>query len=218
MVKIANNMFNMKGMKEMKKNIFIAIIICLSIIFLAIFTANKMIEKQKTSKQEEKVEAKVSEEILDDCTDEYEQIEGTNTIKVNSEQEKISPYCSFTIKTYYKDCGHVKKENLELPQELVNCTEDEIKSKYNKYTVEKYASNELVLYQQKDGECGEHFLVKDTDGKVTIYVIDENGEERLYETTEIAVDYLTQTDKANMVNGIKVIGKQELNQLIEDFE
>ena len=47
MVKIANNMFNMKGMKEMKKNIFIAIIICLSIIFLAIFTANKMIEKQK---------------------------------------------------------------------------------------------------------------------------------------------------------------------------
>ena len=48
--------------------------------------------------------------------------------------------------------------------------------------------------------------------------IDENGQEKLYETTEIAIDYLTDEDKENIKNGIKVNGKEELNQLIEDFE
>ena len=61
-------------------------------------------------------------------------------------------------------------------------------------------------------------LLREKDGKIVIYKIDENGQEKLYETTEIAIDYLTDEDKENIKNGIKVNGKEELNQLIEDFE
>ena len=42
--------------------------------------------------------------------------------------------------------------------------------------------------------------------------------EKEYEVTDISTEYITDTDKINMKNGIKVNGKQELNQLIEDFE
>ncbi len=54
--------------------------------------------------------------------------------------------------------------------------------------------------------------------KIAIYRINENNEEELYEETEIAIDYLTETDKVNIQNGIRVNGNENLNQLIEDFE
>ena len=76
----------------------------------------------------------------------------------------------------------------------------------------------MILYREVDGECGEHYLVKEKDGKVVVYKILENGEEQEYETTQISTDYLTDTDKIEMQNGIRVNGQQELNQLIEDFE
>ena len=60
--------------------------------------------------------------------------------------------------------------------------------------------------------------MKDKDGKVVIYKLLEDGTENEYEVTDISTEYITDTDKINMKIGIKVNGKQELNQLIEDFE
>ncbi len=36
--------------------------------------------------------------------------------------------------------------------------------------------------------------------------------------TDIATEYLTDTDKIKMEKGIRVNGKQNLNQLIKDYE
>lgn len=199
-------------------NKVIVVMICIIVIIGAIFTAIVIFKPEKNKEPNEKIETKVSEEILDECTDEYEELENENMIQANSKEEKVSPYCSFTIKTYYKGCGHTKNEYLELPNELVNCTKEEIEEKYKGYAIEKFASNEIVLYQEKEGECGEHYIVKDKDGKVVIYQKKEDGKEELIEETDIATDYLTETDKINMKNGIEINGKQELNQLIEDFE
>ena len=74
------------------------------------------------------------------------------------------------------------------------------------------------MYREYDTECGEHYIVRNKDGKIAIYRINENNEEELYEETEIAIDYLTETDKVNIQNGIRVNGNENLNQLIEDFE
>ena len=59
--------------------------------------------------------------------------------------------------------------------------------------------------------------IKEKDGKIAIYKIEQNNKETLYKETEIAIDYLTETDKIEIKNGIRVNGKQNLNQLIEDF-
>ena len=188
------------------------------VVIIAIITAFMIFKPESNDVGNSIVTEVAQEEILDDCTDEYEELENERMIQANSNEEKISPYCSFTIKTYYEECGHIKNEYLELPEELVNCTKEEVEDKYKDYTVEKFASNEIVLYQEKNGECGEHYIVKDTDGKVTIYVKTKEGKEEVVEETDISTDYLTETDKINMKNGIEVNGKQELNQLIEDFE
>ena len=53
---------------------------------------------------------------------------------------------------------------------------------------------------------------------VTVFKKQDDGTETKYQETDIATEYLTDTDKINMEKGIEVNGKQELNQLIEDFE
>ena len=62
------------------------------------------------------------------------------------------------------------------------------------------------------------YIVKDNEGKVIIYQKVQEGKEKLLEETDIATDYLTETDKIGIKKGIEINGKQKLNQFIEDFE
>ncbi len=192
----------------------IAIVVVIGAMFTAV-----MIFTPKQNENVENIGIEIAEEeILDDCTDEYEGAEYEDTIKANTQEEKTSPNCSLTTKTYYRKCGHTKSEYSNLPSDFVNLTKDEIQEKYQEYEIEDFATNAIILYQQKEGDCGEHYMVKDKDGMVTVYQVLEDGSEEELETTGITTEYLPETDKINMKNGIQVNGKQELNQLIEDFE
>lgn len=193
-------------------------LVCAIVILVAIITA-VVISRPNESEEQLKIETNIADEnILDECTDEYEELQENNMLETDSQEEKISPNCSFTIRTYYKGCGHITSQYNNIPEELVNKTEQELKEMYPEYMVETFKSNEIVVYQEKEGECGEHYLVKDLNGTVVIYERKSDGTEELLEETSIATDYLPETDKIQMQEGIEVNGKQELNQLIEDYE
>lgn len=202
-------------------NRIVITLICIMIIISGVFTASIILDDNKKIKGEEIIKTgEISEEtILDDCTDEYEEIEKNNLVQANSNsEEKISPNCSFNEKTYYKKCGHTLSKYLELPSDLVNLTMKQVQEKYPDWELEKFASNEIVLSKQVDRECGEHYLVKDNNGKLVIYKIEEDGSEIEVERTDISTEYLTDTDKIDIEKGIRINGKQKLNEFIEDFE
>lgn len=201
-------------------NKVILTLIVILVIMVAMFTAVMMVAPNNAKEVKENLETKIAEEeILDDCTDEYEGIEQEKSIKANTqEEEKTSPNCSITTKTYFSECGHTKTEYANLPQEFVNLNQQEIQEKYPDYEIESFASNEIILTQKKQATCLEHYLVKDKEGQVAIYQVLEDGTQKEIEITGITTEYLPATDKINMEKGISVNGKQELNQLIEDFE
>ena len=172
----------------------------------------------KPNKEQEDIITKVSDEkIEDDCTDEYQNIQ-EEMLQANSTEEKISPNCFITMKKTYNKCGHTTSEYIAIPKELVNKTKEDLEEKYVGWTIDKFSDTQIVISKEEEGECGEHYIVKDKEGKVVIYKLLEDGTENEYEVTDISTEYITDTDKINMKNGIKVNGKQELNQLIEDFE
>ena len=158
----------------------------------------------------------VSEKVTDDCTEEYQEVQ--EEIATNSQEEKISPNCLLILKKYYDECNHTINEYVDVPQDLVNGTEEDLKKEYPYWQIEKYSSNEIILYKEFNSNCGQHFVLKEDDGKITVYKINENNEEEIYEKTEISVEYLSETDKGKISDGIKVNGIEELNQLLEDFE
>ena len=62
------------------------------------------------------------------------------------------------------------------------------------------------------------YLVKDVNGCISIYYLDNFNEEILYKKTDISTEYLSAEDLDNLEIGIEVTGAKALNQLLEDFE
>ena len=216
-----NNIKNYGGNNMKKTWVIISIIaiIIVGIVFgIGIYNNGKSHDKQNNI-VENNINL-VSEKILDECTGEYEEIEkqAKNEIETNSNEEKISPNCLITLKRYYNECNHTINEYIDVPKELVNGTKEDIQKEYPNWEIQKYSSNEIIIYKEFDSNCGQHFILRDNDGKIVIYKINEKNEEEEYERTEISVEYLTDTDKIEIQKGIRVNGIEELNQLIEDFE
>ena len=84
---------------------------------------------------------------------------------------------------------------------------------YNEYMSQRIeeASNNVT---EKDT----HYLLKDVYGYIEVYYLDENNKEFLYKKTDISTDYLTEEDKDDLQVGIEVVGMEELNKMLEDFE
>ena len=187
------------------------------VIMVAIFTAIA-IYKANNKEEIDNLETKIAEEkILDDCTDEYEEIQ-EEMIQASTNQEKISPNCFITFKTKYKKCGHETNKYEKIDDNLVNKTKEELQKIYSEWKIEDFSDSNIVLSKDEDGYCDEHYLVQDKEGKVVIYKILEDGTKQKFQETEISIEYLSEADKVQIKKGIRVNGMQNLNQLIEDFE
>lgn len=207
-------------------NKVITAILCCLVIFSAIFVGMRYDENRKKQEIEQKQNnvqnsTEISEKVTDECTDEWEQLQEESKLEIlqaNSGDIKVSPNCDFILKTYYKGCKHISQEYVQLPESIINKTEDEVKALYAEWQIETFTANQVVLYRELDGECNEHYILKEQDGKITVYTVDENGEEIEFMKTDVAVEYLTETDKIHLADGWKVYGRESLNQVIEDFE
>ena len=78
-------------------------------------------------------------------------------------------------------------------------------------------SEESPLKKQLE-EQDNHYVIRDNNGYIYVYLIDSNEKETLYQITEIVTSYLPQTDQIALKEGIRVVGKEELNATLEDYE
>ena len=202
----------------MMKNKIIITIESILLLILAILVGYFAVNNEKEIEQGvEKINYISKEELVEDeCTEEYK--ESQNTTVVSSNEEKVSANAILILKKYYSKCEHTINEYVELPQELVNMTKEEVQAEYTDWEVIGFESGKVTLYKEFEDVCGEHFKLKVEDGKVVIYMVNKDGTESVYEKTNISSEYLTETDLINMQDGLEIYGKEELNQIIEDFE
>ena len=201
----------------MKKSIIISAVIVLFILGTVIGII--LISNFSGEKKDIEISEQNQEEIYDECTDEYEEMLESNTLveETSSEGEKISPNCSIIFRRYYNDCGHTIEQYSSIPTELVNKTEEDLQEQYEGWIIEEFSRNQIILYREFDSECGEHYVLREKDGKIVVYL--KTGDiEEIVEETDIATEFLTETDRIKLQDGIEANGRMELNQLIEDYE
>ena len=203
-------------MKNTGKIIIISLILAISAGVATYF----IVRQNKKSETIPETNTYISEKIEDECTEEYkeEQMANQNTTEVSSTEEKVAANAILILKKYYTKCDHTINEYVELPKELVNLTKEQVQEKYSDWEVIGFEKGKITLYKEFDDVCGEHFKLKIEDGKVVVYTVNNDGTETLYEKTNISSEYLTETDLLNMQDGLEIYGKEELNQVIEDFE
>lgn len=156
------------------------------------------------------------------------QVEMINSIKQTEErnrivqtstgEEKTSPNTNIIFETYYNKCGHSKIENSTIDKDDVNKTENEIKEKYSEWNVKSFSGDKIELYKEENSICDNHFIVKENNGYVSVYSIDEDGIEILKEQTEIFTQYLPKEDIDLLRKGIKANSNSQLEQILSDYE
>ena len=193
--------------------IIVAVLLAMSTIYsiYAIFSSDEEVEEENNNN------TYISELVEDECTEEYKE-EQQNSTTVSTSEEKVSANSQLILKKYYTKCEHTLNEYVEMPEELVNMTEEEVINQYPDWEVIGFEPNKVTLYKEFDDVCGEHFKLRVEDGKVVIYLVNQDGTESIYEKTEISSEYLTETDLINMQDGLEIFGREELNKIIEDFE
>ena len=76
----------------------------------------------------------------------------------------------------------------------------------------------ITASAKEQEEIKEQFVIKEENGYIVIYKINENGKEEIEETTEILVKYLPELDKLKLKEGIKVEGREKVILELENYE
>ena len=141
-----------------------------------------------------------------------------NSIETSASENTISPNAILIKKTYYEACDHLIRKSEDIPAELVNKSEEDVKEMFPDWKVEEYSPTQIILYKTSTGNCGEHYFVQEHNGVIGIYTVDEYGVKTLKEDTEISTLYLPETDIQNLKAGVEIIGYTKLIEFLEDYE
>ena len=173
----------------------------------------KINQIQKNNKQLE-----IAEKIEDECTAISELNSKEELISANSKEQKTSPNCAIIFKIYYQKCGHLIEKKEEIKTSEVNLTEEELKSKFKDWQIQKFTSSEIILYKEIDDFCNEHYVLREKNGNIAVFNVNQNNKEELIQITDISIEYLEEEDLEKLKSGIYINSKKELNKTLEDFE
>lgn len=144
--------------------------------------------------------------------------EQNKVIHASAEEEKVSPNANIIFETYYSSCGHSEIKTNKVDKNDVNKTKAEIKEKYPDWEIKIFTKDEIRLYKEQESRCNNHFIIKENNGYVSVYTLDEEGNELLKEKTDISTKYLPNEDIELLKKGIKANNENQLEQILSDYE
>ena len=93
---------------------------------------------------------------------------------------------------------------IDIPMELINFTEDELKEKYAKWEIKSFDSKEVSIYREIDANCSSHYVIKEDEGYLAVYSEITDDLLELKERTKIEMASLRDEDRVAVSNGIKI--------------
>lgn len=148
---------------------------------------------------------------------EYKQKENNNLKSTIFTEERISPNCNLVVETYYNKCGHTLIQNKPVPNDLVNFTEAQLKLAYKDYDIISFSPNQIKLETRLDEKCPQHYILKDKEGRVTVFYQNPINNISIKKETNILVERLPQNDIERLKKGIEINSDEELAYFLEDL-
>ena len=140
------------------------------------------------------------------------------SVKTGANDIMVSPNAEVITTEYFKRCGHTITKKEQVPREIVNLNEDKVKEYYNDWNLDEFTANEIKLSRKTPGICGEHYILRESDGFISISCKNDSGEYIFKGLTDISVQYLPEEDLKKLEKGIEVVGRENLNKFLEDYE
>lgn len=159
-----------------------------------------------------------------------------NNVNVNAEQTKdkntkevfqLMESCEIWVEKIYEDGSSESNESMMIgmvPKELLNKDEEEIKEylseKYPDRNIESIKKNKIILSEniaKNDPTRTNTYSLEGSDGFITLYKYDSNGNKSLIEKTQIHIDVLPRSVQDELKKGILVNSEDEAYSKLENF-
>ena len=199
---------------------FLLIIVFIVGLSVGLYTGTNNIENRKLSQNNNGNVEPIQDVVIKKVQGKNEEENNSGEekiVEVVRTEEKISPYAKLVIKKKFSKCNHTTVSIVDVPKALVNLPRKDLEEKYSGWEIEKFSSDEVILYREIAANCEDHFVLKEKDGNIAIYNETDEDEMNLIEILSVNLDLLSEEDKNNLQEGIKIYGKDELNSLIEDY-
>lgn len=193
-----------KGGKYMKKWLIIGL--CIFIFIFSILCGFLINSYKKFLKEQGESPSILVQDNIDDVID------------TSMPDVIVSPNAEVISNQKYSKCGHVIVTKDIVPREIINLNKDKVEEFYKDWNIDKFSSNEINISKINYGICDEHYILRESDGYISISCKNDIGEYIFKGLTDISTQYLPNEDLERLKNGIEVVGRENLNKLLEDFE
>ncbi len=143
-------------------------------------------------------------------------------LEILGEEERISPNTFVEKRIYYKQCEHSITKLDNVNEEIINMTEvqfrEYIKENYPNIKILSFSPKKIVLREERNHLCPNHYIIGEFDGKIAIYRINEEGGKYLDKVfKDYPISLLKEIDQEKLKNGIIVDSEEELSDVLENF-
>lgn len=175
-------------------------------------------EKSEMQREQELLQAliKAQEESSYDINK-----DNNDKITVSNYNDIINYETRLIYKTLYTQCEDIIEEVRSPVSELIGLNKDGLEEyligNQLDWEIECFSKEKVVLSQQLNKICPNHYLVSVNKGCIAIYKYYEDGEKKLIQQTDIPINILPVVDQEKLQKGILVNTEKEVNQLLEDY-
>ncbi|HHV38102.1 MAG TPA: hypothetical protein GXX70_01260 [Tepidimicrobium sp.] len=151
-----------------------------------------------------------------------EEEKDSSGLEILKEDIRITPNTFIEKSIFYGDCNHNITQLNNVDDTIINMNESEykkhMKENYPNIKVIDFSAERIILHEQRNHMCPNHYIIGESDGKIAIYRIDENGERYLDKVfDDYPISLLKKIDQEKLMEGIVVDSEEELSNVLENF-
>lgn len=141
-----------------------------------------------------------------------EEVEAAVKPEITIKEEGIMIY-----QYYYTKDAITKEQQEPVPDFLEGLSREQLQSVYNGWQIVYFSPEKVILRCSIEGKSNEVFLLKEYNGQIAVFIEDESRRMRLKELTEVPVALLPETEQKQMLEGLYIVGEENLVRLLSDF-
>ena len=123
------------------------------------------------------------------------------------------------FETYYTSCNDKIVEERKAQGDEIGLSRQKIEAKFPDWDVHEFSYARIILTKQLEDYCPNHFVLKDRDGMVVIYMpSEEKNEERNIQQTQISIDKLPPDVQDEIRKGVVMDSLEEVEYFMESLD
>jgi hypothetical protein len=133
--------------------------------------------------------------------------------------EVITKDTQLVFEKRYISCGHKRVEERQARDNEIGLSLQSIALRFPEWSIAVYTTERIVFTKEVNDFCPGHFVLKDRDGVVVIYMPSEAGDEyKSVEETQISTDALPPDVQSEIRKGLILDTLEDVEHFMENLE